>query len=60
VTGTSYDIDVRFKAILQEGLSVYRVDAEKLDALRPDIGSGNTESCVPGHLAYSPPSSPKR
>ena len=37
VTGTSYDIDVRVKAILQEGLSVYRVDAEKLDALRPDI-----------------------
>jgi iron complex transport system substrate-binding protein len=37
VSGTSYDIDARVKAILQEGLSVYRVDAEKLDALRPDI-----------------------
>ena len=37
VTGTSYDIDARVKAILQEGLSVYRVDAEKLQALRPDI-----------------------
>ena len=37
VTGTSYDIDSRVKAILQEGLSVYRVDAEKLEALRPDI-----------------------
>jgi iron complex transport system substrate-binding protein len=36
-TGTSYDIDVRVKAILQEGLSVYRVDAGKLQALRPDI-----------------------
>jgi len=37
VTGTSYDIDARVKAILQEGLSVYRVDAETLEALRPDI-----------------------
>ena len=37
VTGTSYDIDAGVKAILQEGLSVYRVDAEKLAALRPDI-----------------------
>src|SRR5262245_61887327 len=36
-TGTSYEIDARVKAILQEGLSVYRVDAEKLQALRPDI-----------------------
>jgi len=37
VSGTSYDIDARVKAILQEGLSVYRVDAEKLEALGPDI-----------------------
>ena len=37
VSGTSYDIDARVKAILQEGLSVYRVDADKLEALRPDI-----------------------
>jgi iron complex transport system substrate-binding protein len=37
VTGTSYEIDARVKAILQEGLSVYRVDAEKLQALRADI-----------------------
>jgi iron complex transport system substrate-binding protein len=37
VTGTSYDIDARVKAIVQEGLSVYRVDAERLEALRPDI-----------------------
>ena len=37
MSGTSYDIDARVKAILQEGLSVYRVDAEKLEALRPDI-----------------------
>jgi hypothetical protein len=37
VTGASYDIDARVKAIVQEGLSVYRVDAEKLEVLRPDI-----------------------
>jgi iron complex transport system substrate-binding protein len=37
VTGTSYEIDARVKAIVQEGLSVYRVDAERLEALRPDI-----------------------
>jgi iron complex transport system substrate-binding protein len=36
-SGTSYDIDARVKAILQKGLSVYRVDAEKLQALRADI-----------------------
>jgi hypothetical protein len=32
VSGTSCDIDARVKAILQEGLSVYRVDAEKLES----------------------------
>jgi iron complex transport system substrate-binding protein len=37
VTGASYDIDARVKAILQEGLSVYRVDAQKLETLKPDI-----------------------
>ncbi len=37
VSGTSYHIDARVKAILQKGLSVYRVDAEKLQALRADI-----------------------
>jgi iron complex transport system substrate-binding protein len=37
VTGTSYEIDARVKAILQEGLSVYRVDAERLEALKPDV-----------------------
>ena len=35
--GTSYEIDQRVKAILQEALSVYRVDAEQLDALAPDL-----------------------
>jgi iron complex transport system substrate-binding protein len=37
VTGTAYEIDQRVKAILQEGLSVYRVDASKLQDLRPDV-----------------------
>lgn len=35
--GTSYELDARVKALLQEGLSVYRVDAEKLAALAPDV-----------------------
>lgn len=35
--GQSYKIDQRLKAFLQEGLSVYRVDAKKLSDLRPDI-----------------------
>src|SRR4051794_26105080 len=34
---TSYETDKRVKAIVQEGLSVYRVDAAQLDALRPDV-----------------------
>lgn len=35
--GTSYEIDQRVRAIVQEGLSVYRVDAAALDALHPDV-----------------------
>ena len=35
--GTSYQIDERIKAILQEGLSVYRVDAALLAQLAPDV-----------------------
>ena len=35
--GTSYEIDQRVKAIVQEGLSVYRVDGAKLRELEPDI-----------------------
>lgn len=35
--GTSYDIDQRIRALVQEALSVYRVDAEKLRAVRPDV-----------------------
>jgi iron complex transport system substrate-binding protein len=37
IDGSSYQIDERIKAIVQEGLSVYRVDAERLSALRPDV-----------------------
>src|SRR5437660_3959251 len=37
VEGSSYLIDQRVKAILQEGLSVYRVHADTLRALRPDV-----------------------
>jgi iron complex transport system substrate-binding protein len=35
--GTSYEIDQRVKAIVQESLSVYRVDGEKLRELEPDV-----------------------
>ncbi|WP_445664469.1 cobalamin-binding protein [Fodinibius sp. AD559] len=35
--GNSYEIDQRVKALLQEGLSVYRVDQQKLTELEPDI-----------------------
>jgi iron complex transport system substrate-binding protein len=37
LSGTSYEIDQRIKAILQEGLSVYHVSATALDALRPEV-----------------------
>jgi iron complex transport system substrate-binding protein len=37
VQGTSAEIDRRVKAILAQSLSVYRVDAEKLRELRPDV-----------------------
>ena len=35
--GTSYQIDQRVKAILQEAVSVYRIDADLLDRLAPDL-----------------------
>lgn len=35
--GTSYQIDQRVKAIVQEALSVYRVDAGVLSRVRPDL-----------------------
>src|SRR5271170_4165711 len=37
VEGSSYQIDQRVKAIVQEGLSVYRVDGERLRQLEPDV-----------------------
>ncbi|MBX7223242.1 MAG: cobalamin-binding protein [Blastocatellia bacterium] len=37
IEGTSYEIDQRVKAVLQEGISVYRVFADRLNELRPDI-----------------------
>jgi iron complex transport system substrate-binding protein len=37
VEGTSYEIDQRVKAIVQESLSVYRVDGELLRDLEPDV-----------------------
>ncbi len=35
--GTSYEVDQRVKALVQEGLSVYRVDGAKLRELRPTV-----------------------
>lgn len=35
--GSSYEIDQRVRALVQEALSVYRVDADRLKALRPDL-----------------------
>lgn len=48
VYGTSYEIDQRVKAVLQEALSVYRVDAEILDSLRPThiITQSQCEVCA--------------
>lgn len=37
VAGSSYEIDQRVRAILQEALAVYRVDADQLRRLRPDV-----------------------
>ena len=37
VDGTSAEIDQRVKSILQEALSVYRIDEIKLKELKPDI-----------------------
>jgi iron complex transport system substrate-binding protein len=37
IEGSSYEIDQRVRAVLQESLSVYRVHGEVLRALRPDV-----------------------
>ncbi len=46
--GTSYQVDQRVKAILQEASSVYRVDADLLDELAPDwlVTQSQCEVCA--------------
>jgi iron complex transport system substrate-binding protein len=48
VEGTSYEIDQRVKAVLQEALSVYRVDADRLERLQPThiITQSQCEVCA--------------
>jgi iron complex transport system substrate-binding protein len=46
VEGTSYEIDERVKEIVAEGLSVYRVDAERLRELQPDLILTQTQCAV--------------
>lgn len=44
--GTSYEIDERVKEIVAEGLSVYRVDADRLHELQPDLILTQTQCAV--------------
>ncbi len=37
IEGTSYQIDERVKAIVENALALYRVEGERLRALRPDL-----------------------
>jgi iron complex transport system substrate-binding protein len=37
LTGDSAEIDRRIKSVVEQGLSVYRVDSEQLKSLRPDL-----------------------
>ena len=46
VHGTSYEIDERVKEIVAEGLSIYRVDADRLRELRPDLILTQTQCAV--------------
>jgi iron complex transport system substrate-binding protein len=46
VQGTSYEIDERVKEIVAEGLSVYRVDVDRLRELRPDLILTQTQCAV--------------
>ena len=46
VHGTSYEIDERVKEIVAEGLSVYRVDVDRLSELRPDLIRTQTQCAV--------------
>jgi len=51
--GSSYEIDQRVKALVQEGLSVYRVDAAKLHELRPEIIITRDKSFWRGRQAFT-------
>ena len=46
VRGTSYEIDERVKEIVAEGLSVYRVNVDRLRELRPDFILTQTQCAV--------------
>src|SRR5436190_6610413 len=46
VEGTSAEIDERVKAIVAEGLSVYRVNVERLRELQPDLILTQTQCAV--------------
>jgi iron complex transport system substrate-binding protein len=46
VEGTSSEIDERVKEIVADGLSVYRVDTERLRELRPDLILTQTQCAV--------------
>src|SRR5438093_3235894 len=48
VEGTSAEIDQRVKSIVQEALSVYHVDAQRLEALKPThiITQSQCEVCA--------------
>lgn len=52
--GTSRDIDRRVNEIIAQGVSVYRVDAERLRALKPDVIVTQTQCAIcavtPGDL----------
>lgn len=46
IHGSSYEIDERVKEIVAEGLSVYRVDTERLRQLQPDFILTQTQCAV--------------
>lgn len=46
IHGSSYEIDERVKEIVAEGLSVYRVDTERLQQLQPDFILTQTQCAV--------------
>jgi iron complex transport system substrate-binding protein len=46
VHGTSYEIDERVKEIVAEGLSVYRVNVDRLRELQPDLILTQTQCAV--------------